>query len=275
MKEKFSIGELARLFDITPETLRHYDRISLFNAEVNPSNKYRYYNIRSMFKLSRILFLKNLEFSLTEINQYMRDKNTSYLNQMLKNKEEEIDHKINQLQNLKNKIQSKRELLKSVESELNLVKVKSIPLRHGLFLETNKLKDEFEIKQAFKKSEPYLKFSSWFIEGQIYTSLSKEMINKGVFNKIRYFIEIESVDIKLLEQMEIMPSTEYACLIVIGPYSEMPKHYRKLINWIKENNYSITGDSIEKNIVDYDFSDYEEEYVSEIQIPIKKISLKN
>jgi effector-binding domain-containing protein len=31
------------------------------------------------------------------------------------------------------------------------------------------------------------------------------------------------------------------------------------------------GDSIEKNIVDYDFSDSENEYVSEIQIPIRKL----
>ncbi len=50
----------------------------------------------------------------------------------------------------------------------------------------------------------------------------------------------------------------------------MGKHYQILIKWIEENGYEIFGDSIEKNIVDYDFSDSENEYISEIQIPIIK-----
>lgn len=43
-----------------------------------------------------------------------------------------------------------------------------------------------------------------------------------------------------------------------------------LIRWIEENGYQIAGDSIEKNIVDYGFSDSENEYITEIQIPIIK-----
>ena len=49
----------------------------------------------------------------------------------------------------------------------------------------------------------------------------------------------------------------------------MNRHYEILISWIELNGYEITGNSIEKNIVDYDFSDSEEEYISEIQIPVK------
>lgn len=270
MKEKFSIGEIASLFDITAETLRHYDRIDLFKPEVNADNRYRYYGVRSLFKLSRILFLKNLEFSLSEIDTYMKNKNTNNLMKMLDEKEADIDLKIQLLQNLKNKIESKKELFRSVSSDLDQVKVKIIPKRQGIFLELNDLKDEFEIKQVFKKSEPYLKFSSWLIEGQIYTSLSKAKMNEGIFNKFRYFIEIQTVDENLSKQLELLPKYSYACLIVLGPYEDMAKHYMRLTKWIDDNEYVIAGDSIEKNIVDYDFADSSSEYVSEIQIPIKK-----
>ena len=51
----------------------------------------------------------------------------------------------------------------------------------------------------------------------------------------------------------------------LGPYRDMGNHYQLLIRWIEENGYQIAGDSIEKNIVDYDFSDSENEYISEIQ----------
>ena len=49
----------------------------------------------------------------------------------------------------------------------------------------------------------------------------------------------------------------------------MNRHYEILIAGIELNGYEITGNSIEKNIVDYDFSDSEEEYIAEIQIPVK------
>ena len=127
-----------------------------------------------------------------------------------------------------------------------------------------------EIKQTFKMNEKYLKISSWLIEGQIYTSLSKENMDQGILNKFRYFIEIVPIDSEVYKQLKIFPENDYVCMAFLGPYRDMVKHYQLLIRWIEENGYQIAGDSIEKNIVDYDFSDSEDEYISEIQIPVKK-----
>jgi DNA-binding transcriptional MerR regulator len=276
MKEKFLIGEFARLFNISSDTLRYYDKMDILKPEYDEGNHYRYYNIRSIFKLSRILFLKNLEISLNEINKYMKNKNTDNLLSMLKKKDEELDIKIHQLMNLKHKIHSKLELLENYATEFDQIKVKTIDKRNGIFLDMNELKDEYEIKQEFKKSEKYLKISSWLVEGQIYTSLSKSNMDKGIFNRFRYFIEteIEPFENEIHQHLEVLPKNEYACIIVQGPYTEMVKHYRTLVTWIHENEYEIVGDSIEKNIIDYDFTESEIDYVSEIQIPIKK-AMKN
>ena len=171
----------------------------------------------------------------------------------------------------KMKISNKLELLASIKEEMNVVKVKRIHERRGVFLDIKNSKDDSEIKQSFKKSEQYLKLSSWLIEGQVYTSLSIENITKKNFNRFRYFIEILSIENELHEQLKIIPENDYACVVFLGPYRDIEKHYRFLVQWIDENGYEILGDSIEKNIVDYDFSDSEKEYVSEIQIPIKKL----
>jgi effector-binding domain-containing protein len=68
-----------------------------------------------------------------------------------------------------------------------------------------------------------------------------------------------------------IPENEFACVVFLGPYKDIENYYTVLIKWIEENGYEILGDSIEKNIVDYDFSDSENEYISEIQIPIRKL----
>jgi DNA-binding transcriptional MerR regulator len=270
MKDKFLIGELAKLFHISTDTLRHYDRIGLLDPDNEPNSDYRYYNLASFFKLSRILFLKSLDISLGDIKIYMNNKNRYNLLRLLKKKEEEIDLKINTMNNLKKKIQTKLELFESINSELDQVRIKRIPERMGVFLEMNDVENDFEIIHTFKRNEKYLKNSSWLIEGQIYTSLSKENMDKRVMNKFRYFIEVVTPDSNPCRQMKVIPESEYACIAFLGPYRDMGKHYELLINWINENGYQIAGDSIEKNIVDYGFSDSEHEYISEIQIPVWK-----
>ncbi|WP_303396671.1 MerR family DNA-binding transcriptional regulator [Clostridium tyrobutyricum] len=46
MKDRISITDLARLRNVTTETLRYYDRIGLFKPiYVDPNTKYRYYSI--------------------------------------------------------------------------------------------------------------------------------------------------------------------------------------------------------------------------------------
>jgi DNA-binding transcriptional MerR regulator len=268
MKDKFLIGELAKLFDISTDTLRHYDRIDILKPDNNLSNDYRYYSLGNFFKLSRILFLKSLDISLGDIKKYMSNKNRSNLLDMLKRKEEEIDIKLIRLSNLKKKIQTKVELLESIHGQLDQVRIKRIPERIGVFPDMKDVENDFEVIQALKKNERYLKSSSWLIEGQVYTSLSKENMEKRILNKFRYFIEVVTFDPIPHTHIEVIPESEYACIAFLGPYRDMGKHYELLIRWIDENGYKIAGDSIEKNIVDYGFSDSENEYISEIQIPI-------
>ncbi|MBN7772472.1 MerR family transcriptional regulator [Clostridium aminobutyricum] len=270
MKDKFLIGELSKIFNISSDTLRYYDKIDLVKPEYDVHNDYRCYSIRDFFKLSRILFLKNLDISLSEIKKYMGNKNTNNLLNLLKKKEEEIDIKINKLVNLKKKIQTKLEFFENIEGELDQIIVKKIPRRIGEFIDVNHLKTDYEMKQTLKRNVDYLKISSWLIEGQIYTSLAKEDMDKGIFTQFRYFIEIVPIDSEFSKQLKVIPEGEYVCITFLGPYSDMVKHYQLLVRWIEENGYQIAGDSIEKNIVDYDFSDSENEYISEIQIPIVK-----
>lgn len=268
IKEKFSIGELARLFDISTDTLRHYDRLSLLKPDSNSESGYRYYSLRSLFKLSRILFFKQLGISLQEIRDYMRHKNKRLLTALLTKKHDEITQKIQMLSNLQFKIEEKLSLLDEGSHAIEEIRIKAIGERVGVFIDVKAMEDEVAIKEAFKRVERYLKTSSWLIEGQIYTSVSKEAICKQHYTQYRYFIEVVSLQQEVCPLLTAIPAHTYACLVFTGPYSEMGKQYERLMTWIEANGYMVAGDSIEKNIVDYDFSDSEDEYISEIQIPV-------
>lgn len=270
MKEKFLIGEISRIFNISTDTLRYYDKIGLLKPEYDEANRYRYYSVEKFFTLSRILFLKSLDISLKDIKNYLNNQSTDNLLMLLKSEKAEIDRKINRLINLKRKISNKIELIQDANKHINQIRVERFPERWGVFIDIENIDNEYEIKSSFKKHQVHFRMSSWLIEGQIYTSISKKDILGGRFEQFNYFIEILSREEESSLKMQVLPENDYACIVFCGSYSKIEYYYRKLINWIEENDYIIAGDSIEKNIVDYGFSNYEEEYISEIQIPIIK-----
>lgn len=276
MKHQFMIGELASLFQISSDTLRYYDRIDLIKPDVIGDNGYRYYSLRNFFKLSRILFLKDLDIPLEEIKGYMDDKNTEKLIRMLHQKQLDLDQKIQSCLNLKMKIQQKLDLLESSKTASERIFLKQLPARYALFMASADFRESQEIKSTLKTYSRYLKFSSWITEGQIYTSVSESQLQSRDYQHFQYIFEIPYVELEDLNAntpLTVIKASTYACMLFIGPYSDIDRHYDKLLDWITENGYEICGHSIEMNIVDYDFSDSDDEFVSELQIPIRKKAL--
>lgn len=65
-----TIGQLARIFEISTKTLRHYDAIGLFvPARTGSDNGYRYYRPEQIEQLSRILALRRLDVPLEAIDR--------------------------------------------------------------------------------------------------------------------------------------------------------------------------------------------------------------
>ncbi|MBN2898760.1 MAG: MerR family transcriptional regulator [Clostridia bacterium] len=268
MKDKFLIGELADIFNISADTLRHYDKINLLKPDQNEKNKYRYYSIRKFFLLSRILFLKNLNIPLGGIKEYLNDQNTDHLLKLLRKKEQDIDREIEHLNNMKLKIASKVNLIHESALYMDQMRICHLPERKGVFLDIENVEDDAERKRTFSAHESFLKVSSWLIEGQIYTALKMADILNREYLNYKYFVEIVSPENTPSTQITIIPEMDYLCLIFRGPYSEFIHAYDSMLSWIDEHGYRVAGDAIEKNIMDYGFTSSEEEYISEIQIPV-------
>lgn len=70
MFTKVKIGEMARLNDLSVQTLRYYEEVGLLKpVSVDPDTGYRYYDIQQSAQLDIIQLLKALNFSLAEIRQ--------------------------------------------------------------------------------------------------------------------------------------------------------------------------------------------------------------
>jgi len=64
----FSIGEFSQIARVTPRQLRHYEELGLFKPErIDPETGYRFYSALQLPRLNRILALKDLGLTLTQI----------------------------------------------------------------------------------------------------------------------------------------------------------------------------------------------------------------
>jgi DNA-binding transcriptional MerR regulator len=74
----FGIGDFAKLGRVSVRMLRHYDAIGLLTpASVDPASGYRLYRADQLGRLNRILALKDLGFTLEQVQVILDDKVTA------------------------------------------------------------------------------------------------------------------------------------------------------------------------------------------------------
>jgi len=71
----FTIGDFANLGRVSVRMLRHYDAIGLLRpARVDPSSGYRHYTAAQLSRLNRVLALKDLGFTLQQVQTMIDEK---------------------------------------------------------------------------------------------------------------------------------------------------------------------------------------------------------
>ena len=92
----FSIGEFARHGRVSVRMLRHYDAIGLLRpASVDPGTGYRFYQAGQLAELNRIIALKDLGFTLQQVQEILEEKvSAAELRGMLKLRRAEIHAQI-------------------------------------------------------------------------------------------------------------------------------------------------------------------------------------
>lgn len=111
------IGDFARLSHVSVATLRHYDEIGLLEpVAVDGETGYRYYAVAQLPRLNRILALKDLGFSLDQIQRLLQDDGPTVdqLQGMLMLKRAEVEQQFSAVQGRLDRIAAQ---LRRIEQE--------------------------------------------------------------------------------------------------------------------------------------------------------------
>ncbi|MDF1508914.1 MerR family transcriptional regulator [Robertmurraya sp. DFI.2.37] len=271
MKNKFSIGEMAKLHNTTIKTLRYYDEIDLLKPiYTNRDNGYRYYSTEQFEHLNTIQYLKELGFALKDIKRHLEQRNIDDFLKLLEEQKRITEEKIKELTRIKDRFQNRIKDIKLAREvkEVGFPFIKKLAERRIVRL-MDTISSEPELEVSLRRLENQAnKNSSIFIGGVGLTVGIDDIVNHKFdeYNSIFNILEKEDIQSSFVTTLA---EGMYACIFYNGNHSDSPAYYRYLLKYIHDNGFEVSGDSIERTIIDHYISGNKKDYLTEIQIPIK------
>ena len=112
-----SIGEVAKLANVSIRTLHHYDHIGLLQPSIRGQSGYRFYTSNDLTRLHHILFFRALGLSLNEIATLLESNSKERMPMLLMQKQR-IDQHIERLHKMRNELEK---TIKEEEQEMNTI----------------------------------------------------------------------------------------------------------------------------------------------------------
>ncbi|MBQ5926379.1 MAG: MerR family transcriptional regulator, partial [Clostridia bacterium] len=251
------------------KTLRYYDKLGLLKpAFIDSNTGYRYYTDEQISQIYAILSYKKAGLSGEEMKQLLsKEYSQKELLQICKARLEK------ERVNLSEQISHIDTLLKQAESEENGIVVKTVP-EYTSCCCCGYVKDVSHIP-AFMKNchleirrlQPDVRFAEPDYCCVIYPQ--EEYREKDIF--IEYAQAVQSFDkqseivkIKKLEEVKVVSVTHY------GKYETLSSSYLKAVEWAAKNGYILRGDVRERYIHGSWDHRQENQWETEVQLPIKE-----
>jgi len=269
-KNLFSIGEMAKLHDVPIKTLRYYDEIGVLTpAYVNPENGYRYYSLAQFEILSTIKYLRFLGIPLAEIIEHAVNRDPEEFIRLLKKQEKATRKKIEELQRIQHRFESR---IGEIESAIYLREHGKVSVEHyqarKIVREQGRFKTNDDIEFALRQIVLKYELASSIFIGKVCLSVSKNNLTNGIFDVYSSVFVIGEDLLEMDEFEEIIPLGDFLKITFIGNHQQSGPSYRKMFDYIRKNNFKIAGDAIERTIMDHSVSRKAEHYITEIQIPV-------
>lgn len=272
LKDKFTIGEFAKLKNITSETLRYYDRIGLLKPiKTDEKTGYRYYSILQYERLSTILELRQLGMSIEEIIKYFDNRNLNQSLNILKQKYNELEEKIKELKALEKSTKEKikhLEYISKVDHSEEII-IKNIEKRYVITFD-REIFNEVELNYSYVELENELNEIAPIVGSNRYGAIIGEKSSNNIIERVfKLFLFIDDTGNMDENKIKIIPKGDYVCMYYKGFIWDISSKIEKMIKFIEKENYEICGDIIEIVQIDISVTDIDDEELFEIQIPVR------
>lgn len=262
MKRYFKIGEISKLYHIGVDSLRYYEKLGIITPERSKSG-YRLYNLYDIWRLNVIRDLRELDFSMEDIQHYLQNHSVDATLVLLRDELQAIRSKLLHLEQLQDNVAQRMQTIQSAKNKMTgVVELIDCPVRHRFSIPGGyKTEEEMDvqIKRLLNIDQEH-----FYVIGnnQIGSVITLEDAQNSLFRK---YSEVFLIDKK---GDQVLPGGTYLTVSYAGSCEQNAIYIPRLLNYAKEHSLKPNGDILELLWVDIHTSDNMKEHITELQLQV-------
>ena len=265
MKEFYQIHELAKLFDLCPDTLRYYEEKGLLHP-VRGENRYRLYGIQDVCTLNIIRALRELDLPTREIGGAPGRGSVWDTVAVVAREEALLDRRMAELEIARREAEERRRRLECYRAvEAGRTELVEEGARPYVFLEKDFILEkeiDFQLKRLEQRHQDYIQVIGSQCMG---AAMDEESLKQGIYN---HFSRVFFLTREGLPFDDVLPAGEYARLYYRGAYDRLRQHLGRLLDGVAQMGRRPVGPPLELYRIDAHDTNLEAEYVTELQVRV-------
>ena len=272
-----NIGEFARLGQVSPRMLRHYDEIGLLRPEqVDAASGYRFYSARQLARLHRLLALRDLGFTLEQVRPLLdHEPPVEELRGMLRLRQAQIAQDVAEDQARLRRVDAHLRALEGsvAMSSLDVAVKNTEPVR---IAEANGEAAGFghdNLGPVFERLVPVVlgHLGAAGVRPATMVAWYEEPADDGrVVAHVGFDVGEQDVDEGGGVRVVALPSITVASVVHRGDMEGVVAVYEALVRWVEDSGYELAGRSRE---LYHEWNDERPELsVTELQVPVQPVA---
>lgn len=267
----FKIGDFSKLTQISVRMLRYYENKGILTPiKIDAESKYRWYSVTQIKQVNKIKVLRDLGFLVEDIKILLTLEEEDFI-EAIQGKKQTIIQEINGQQQMLHKLDILEQALsnqKKVDLEYE-VQIKEVPEKNILCYR--------QIIADYNDEGDLWRILGTFIEKQKIAVCDASAIaifhdNEDIDVEVSYVVSNVGLDSFPFYYRVLAAEKLVASIFVYGSFDNIGQKYQDLAYWIDKNKYEVIGNVRELPINGPWNRKKEEEYLTELQIPIRKIN---
>ena len=232
----YKIGEVAKFFGITADTLRYYEKEGLIFPETNEENGYRQYSLNDVFFLQDILFYRQIGMSIETIRDLMESSDEAKEAGVIRENRKKIADKLEHYRKLMIKLDNWAALHDEAFEYLGKYEIRPMPRELYRQMFTNR--DDIPMDELKKSASPDENAAFFSTEAFCYSPETKET---------SFYIALDSQIAAGLDfnyDMKEFNEVHYDnCLFTVCEFTGDPAPIiRRVVSYTKRKKLRICGD---------------------------------
>ena len=269
------IGDFSKVAQVSVKTLRYYGERGLLEpAWIDRFTGYRFYLLEQLPRLNRILALKDLGFSLDQIEELLHeDVSSAELRGMMRLRRAELAQTI----------QAEQARLARIEARLRQIDTENIVTAHEVVLKSvppqrvagirDIVPDVGHVPMLVDELQAYLlqkRVSLDVTRPTIGVYYDHEFRDQEVDLEVAVPLVKRSTGTSRVRVHELPGAETMACVVHQGDLNQLPAVYNRLMSWVEMSGYQVVGPTRDLFLQRPSLPNNPAATITEVQFPIKE-----